>query len=299
MSVRATSLHFIQPMSPTLVAEPPAGGGWLHEIKHDGFRTQIIIQGGVARAFSRNGLDWTSEYGPIVDAAGRLGCDTAILDGEVAVQDERGLTDFGALRSAMKHASHRLIFFAFDLLHLDGEDLRNRPIEARRASLEELLASAPSPHLQFSEAIELEGVDVFKSAEQLGCEGIVSKRKGSLYSARRSTAWLKTKAYTTGTFEVIGVDVTPGGAPVALLAVGGEDGRIYAGNAFIGLPGKLRDPFWRLVEQRTAEQSPIRGMRRKSTTWLKPGLLAEVKYLRGEGLLRHASIVAASLGGRP
>ena len=161
MSMR--TLSFITPMAPTLVAEPPPGPGWLHEIKHDGYRTQLVIEGSQARAYSRRGLDWSDEYGIILNAALTLGCTSAILDGEVAVQNDAGVTDFSALRSAIKREPHRLIFFAFDLMHLDGEDLRKRPIEERREALRRLLNGAP-PQLHFSEAVEIEGIDVFRSA---------------------------------------------------------------------------------------------------------------------------------------
>ena len=115
-------LGFIKPEIPTPVPEPPAGAGCIiHEIKHDGYRTLILIDGSQVRAFTRNGNDWTRVYRRVVDACGRLGCQAALLDGEMVVQDERGVSDFYALRSAIYRAPHRILFFAFDLLHLDGQ----------------------------------------------------------------------------------------------------------------------------------------------------------------------------------
>src|SRR6218665_811923 len=134
---------FVETMQPTLVDEPPAGSGWLHEIKYDGYRTQLAIAGGQVRAYTRNGHHWTAKYGPIVEDAARLECRSALIDGEVVVQDDAGVTDFGQLRRAMTAEPHRLAFFAFDLLHLDGEDLRQQPLEERRAKLRWLLRSAP------------------------------------------------------------------------------------------------------------------------------------------------------------
>src|SRR5262245_26095861 len=107
--------------------------GWIHEIKHDGYRTLII------RAFSRHGRDWTGPYRRVGRAAGKLSCQAAILDGEIIVQDDNGISDFDALRSAIHKAPNRIVFFAFDLLHLDGQDLRRTPLMERRAALRRLI----------------------------------------------------------------------------------------------------------------------------------------------------------------
>jgi hypothetical protein len=106
---------------PTLVPEPPSGAGWVHEIKHDGYRTLIVIDQGKVRAFSRPGKDWTGPYRRVINACANLGCKAALIDGEVVVQDENGISDFEALRSAIHKVPHRLVFFAFDLLHVDGK----------------------------------------------------------------------------------------------------------------------------------------------------------------------------------
>jgi bifunctional non-homologous end joining protein LigD len=119
-SASETRLGFIRPELPTLVSEPPTGEGWIHEIKYDGYRTLIVMDGDRCRAFSRNGNDWSKAYRRVVEACGRLACKSALIDGEMAIQDEHGLTDFNALRSAIYTAPHRIVFFAFDLLHLGG-----------------------------------------------------------------------------------------------------------------------------------------------------------------------------------
>jgi bifunctional non-homologous end joining protein LigD len=144
-------LGFIKPEIPTLVPEPPSGEGWIHEIKHDGYRTVIIVDGGRVRALSRHGRDWTGPYRRVVEAAGNLSCQAAIIDGEIIVQDESGLSDFDALRSAIHKAPHRIVFFAFDLLHLDGLDLRRTPLIERRAALRRLIEPDPRSPIQFSD----------------------------------------------------------------------------------------------------------------------------------------------------
>ena len=132
------SLHvpkFVETMQPILVEHAPEGTGWLHEIKYDGYRTQLALGDVGPRAYSRSGLDWTSKYGNLIEDAKAIRCRSALIDGEVCVQDDRGVTDFGLLPGAIRKSPGKLVFFAFDLLHLDGEDLRARPLEAGEIAL--------------------------------------------------------------------------------------------------------------------------------------------------------------------
>src|SRR5262245_9007003 len=140
-----TSPCFVEPMVPVIAVTPPEGDGWLHEIKYDGYRTILAVDGERNRAYSRNGLDWSAEHQPSVTAAVRRGCQPAILDGEAVVQDERGVSDFAELKSAITWQPERLVFFAFDLLMHDGNDLRNVPLVHRRQMLEELLSGKAAP----------------------------------------------------------------------------------------------------------------------------------------------------------
>jgi ATP-dependent DNA ligase len=126
-------------MMPTLVAKPPQGDDWMHEAKFDGYRTQIIIDAGSARIFTRRGLDWTSKYRDLTAAARTLDVENAIIDGEVVVLNEAGLSDFAALRKAITRRQHDLYFVAFDLLHLNGHDLRDMALEDRREILAGLI----------------------------------------------------------------------------------------------------------------------------------------------------------------
>jgi len=281
---------FIPTMQPTLVDEPPDGGEWLHEIKYDGNRTQLAIGGGEVRAYTRNGHDWTEKYSRIVAGAARIDCRSALIDGEVCVQNEHGVTDFGALRSAMTKTPERLIFFAFDLLHLNGVDMRRKPLEERRAHLRWILEGTHS-QIHMSDEYDGDGADFFKLVDQMGLEGIVSKRKGSLYVSGATRSWLKIKAWHTETFDVIGVDKDRDGVPYALLA----DGVGYRGAAFVSLPKSLRDVFWRYVELSGVSQPPIVGTGRKTATWLRPGMRATVRHLKGSDKLRHATVQAIEI----
>jgi bifunctional non-homologous end joining protein LigD len=204
---------FVPRLMPTLVSEPPAGAGWLHEIKHDGFRTLISIDGSAVRAYTRNGHDWTDRYSRVVAAAEQLACRSALIDGEMIVQDERGLADFRALRGAIEREPHRLVFFAFDLLFLNGRDLRRMPLIERKAILRDLIPAGASNPIQFCEGIKAEGAEVFAAADRLQLEGIVSKQATSRYRSGPSKAWLKTKCMTESELTLVGMEANPGGPP--------------------------------------------------------------------------------------
>jgi bifunctional non-homologous end joining protein LigD len=186
---RNPPLGFLRPSESTLVARPPAGPGWLHEIKHDGFRILARKQGERVSVWSRRGADFSYRFLAIAEAIRGLNADRALVDGEAVVLRDDGRSDFGALMTKRGGAQAALV--VFDLLQLNGDDLRLRPIEARREALRRLVAGVSG--ILFSEALEAEGAVVFAHACELGLEGIVSKRAGSLYKSGRSRNWLKTK----------------------------------------------------------------------------------------------------------
>jgi bifunctional non-homologous end joining protein LigD len=184
---RTPPAGFIQPCRPTLVANPPAGPGWLHEVKHDGFRTLVRKQGERIDVWGRYGTYFTAKFLNIAAAVAALPVEDALIDGEAVAFLPGGHSDFGALRT--KAGGARASYVAFDLLSLEGEDLRERPMEERREALAQLVAGVGN--IQFSAALEAEGLFVFAHACQLGLEGIVSKRAGSRYKSGPSRNWLK------------------------------------------------------------------------------------------------------------
>ena len=269
-------------MSPTLADAAPEGAAWVHEIKYDGYRTQLAIAGKESRAYTRNGFDWTEKYIAVVTSARALRCRSAVIDGEMCVQDEAGLTSFSGLRRAIKGAPGRLVLFAFDLLALDGRDLRGDPLVDRRRRLEDLLADGAAPRLHFSSSHVGEGPAFFRAADRHGLEGIVSKRADSRYMAGRSKAWLKIKSFTVGDFSVLGIERSPTGIPVALLATPGRD-PAYVGDAMITLKAKERDAFWTAVERLGTPRSRLAGtLAKRKASWVKEGLIARVRHLKGE-----------------
>ena len=172
-----------------------------------------MIYRGNARAFSRNGHDWTEKYPRVTSDAAKIRCRSAVLDGEVILQDEHGRSDLEALYRAMAEEPHRIVFFAFDLLHLDGEDLCPRPLSERKAMLADLVRDAsPFGAVHLSEHFDGDGTALFAAAEGMQLEGIVSKRAGSRYKSGRCSFWQKTKCMTEGEFIVVGMEPNPGGA---------------------------------------------------------------------------------------
>ena len=234
---------FIEPMLPTLVDTAPDGDAWVHEIKYDGHRTQLAIAGQDSRAYTRNGYDWTDRYGIVVATARALQCRSAVIDGEMCVQDADGVTDFKVLKSAIKRSPERLMLFAFDILSLDGRDLRTEPLLDRRRRLQDLIGIDPKSRVQFSPEQAGQGPAFFTAADQHGLEGIVSKRADSRYISGRAKTWLKVKSFTVGDYAVLGVERSSTGIPVALLATLGRD-PTYVGNAMVTLPAKERKAFW-------------------------------------------------------
>jgi bifunctional non-homologous end joining protein LigD len=284
-------LGFVEPMLPTLIAEAPEGDDWLHEIKYDGYRTQLVIDGAGVRAFTRNGFDWSDRYPSPLRAAGEVRCSSAILDGEMIVQDELGRSDFGAFKSAMLREPERIVFMAFDLLHLDGADLRPAPLIERRARLQELVGCHdPSCCIQYSEHVIGGGGAMFNACDRMGLEGIVSKRLRSRYRSGRTRDWLKVKCWAEGEFVVVGLERGQDGPPMALLARESGVGLEYAGGAAVTLGGGDRERFWRAVE-RLSTGEPIAGAPRKAPAqWLRPELRVRARYLKGSGKLRHATV---------
>ena len=288
---RVPHLGFIPPQLPTLTDQPPEGEGWIHEVKHDGFRTILVIERGTVRAFTRNGHDWTDRYPGIVARAKGLPCRSAILDGEIIVQDKRGASDFEALQSALRARGAPLIFYAFDLLHHDGRDWRNKPLLERRHRLKRLIEPDAHSVIQFSEEFAGDGPALFKACAKHQLEGIVSKLATAPYQSGRSRTWLKTKCFTESELILVGIDRDrKTGAARALLAKLERGTLTYAGPAFIALQREDRDAFEAMLDELTDEQPTFSWLRNRNARWVKPKLNVRVKHLAGGGLLRHATV---------
>src|SRR2546421_6750314 len=172
---------FIEPCDPTLHECAPVGGDWVYEIKTDGYRAQVHIRDGEVTVYSRSGYDWTEQFAPIVKAAAKLKVRDAIIDGEATVLGATGLPDFQALRRELGNPqSNRVLYHAFDLLYLDGSDLRPAPLLARKKALKSILQKVPST-LVYVDFLKTDGSRIFEHACRMGLEGIVAKRLDAPY----------------------------------------------------------------------------------------------------------------------
>jgi bifunctional non-homologous end joining protein LigD len=288
---------FVPPMLASLVATTPKDDRWLHEIKFDGYRLQARIAGGKARLLTRSGLDWTDRLAPIAEVLGGL-ADQALVDGELVVESGSGATDFSALQADLAEGrGDRLVFYAFDLMHLDGEDLRKLPLTERKARLEPLLNGAPAA-LRYSEHFDDGGEIVLRHACRLGLEGVVSKLRDSPYRSGRGRSWVKSKCSARQEFVVAGyVPSSVSDSAIGSLVLGVfEDGALHhVGRVGTGFSNHTaRDLFARLqpmeiretpfAKRLTAEEA--RGAR-----FVTPELVAEVEFRAwtADGHLRHAS----------
>ncbi|MDB5905156.1 MAG: ykoU [Betaproteobacteria bacterium] len=290
---------FIEPELATLVKEAPAGAEWVHEMKLDGYRMLCRIENGQVQMISRNGKDWTANFLSIARCVARLPVDTAWLDGEVVVMEADGRTSFQALQNALSadHAG-KLHYFAFDLMYLNGYDLRGAPLLERKRVLESLLAGAPSA-LRLSTHIEGSGAEFFRQACSLKLEGMISKRAQSAYLGGRGRDWLKVKC-TMRQELVIGGYTDPEGARVGfgalLLGVYEADGSLrYSGKVGTGFNDAtlkaMHKQLQALEVKQPAFSNPPRGYEAKGAHWIRPELVAEVEFTEwtNDGTLRHPS----------
>jgi DNA ligase D len=289
---------FVPPQLATPQAEPPAGKVWLHEIKFDGYRALVRIDRGHTIILTRGGHDWTHRYGDLASAFAAVRCTGALIDGEVIVQDQRGVSSFSALQEALSHGGGgALVFYAFDCLHLDGFDLTEVPLRRRKqilhARLRPLL-SKDSP-LQLSEHLPGDGAAVLVTACRMGLEGIVSKRADAPYRSGRSPFWVKSKCVSRDAFIIVGFTTSAeaGGLAALHLAEADERALSYIGKVGTGFSraeaGRLERALAPLI--RTDPPLPLPAdTDTATTTWVEPRLLADVRYAErtAGGLLRHA-----------
>ena len=180
---------FVEPCRPSKAPRPPSGPQWVHEIKHDGFRLMVRREGARVRCFTRGGHDWADRFPAIVEAAGRLKAQSFMIDGEAVIYRPDGVSDFDALRIGRR--AHEVTMVAFDLIELQGDDLRKEPLFNRKQRLARILSSAEV--IVYNEHITHDGPTVFEHACRLGLEGIVSKRLDAPYRSGPSKTWLKSK----------------------------------------------------------------------------------------------------------
>jgi bifunctional non-homologous end joining protein LigD len=290
---------FIAPELATLVGKPPEGEGWLHEIKLDGYRTAARIDHGEVRLMTRTGLDWTARFQPIATALAGLPVTTAYLDGEIAVLGPDGVTSFAALQDALsKGRSGELVYFVFDLLHLDGLDLSPLPLLERKAAVQKLLSRrrGGARPVRFSDHVEGQGEAFYAHACRLGLEGVVSKLASAPYRSRRTEEWLKVKCLLRQEMVIGGwQDSDKQGRSLRSLLLGYYDraGKlVFAGKAGTGFSLKLgRELVERLrkIERPYPPFAEVPRDYRRGSRWAEPRLVAEIAYgnWTSDQVMRH------------
>lgn len=278
----------------TLVDGVPAGNGWLHEVKYDGYRALVAVGGGDARVFTRSGLDWTDKFPGIAEAAAAID-GAALIDGEIVAMKD-GKPDFSTLQDAISTGGEMLLF-AFDLLQADGEDRRALPLTLRKQKLAALLP-AGEPRIQFADHVIGAGEKLFDAMCAEGLEGIVSKRVDAPYRAGRGKAWLKVKCTHRQEFVIVGwLPSSAKGRGLRSLLLGlNEDGKLrYAGKVGTGFDAATQDMLIEKLERLARKSPPVEVPRAaaKGAVWVTPKLVAEVAFAEftGENVVRHASFI--------
>lgn len=294
----------IAPQLATLVSAPPTGAGWAYEIKLDGYRILARIEGGGVRLFTRNGNDWTSKMPRLVRELEEFAVENAWFDGEVVVLGDNGIPDFNALQNAFDgNHTEGLTYFVFDLLYLNGDDLRPHALRHRRAVLEALFDDY-SGDVRLNQTFHVDGSSMFESARRTGLEGIIAKRLDAPYRGTRTDSWRKIKSQLRQEFVVGGYAGRAGSRKeVGTLMLGVYDDKKrlrYAGS--VGTGWKSDQAVALLAELKTLETDtmpfhpdypPTRGRWSRRAAggerWIKPAMVVEVSFVEWtpDGHIRH------------
>jgi bifunctional non-homologous end joining protein LigD len=296
---KAALPEFVEPQLATLQDDAPDGEDWIHEIKFDGYRMLARVQNGVTRWISRNGLDWSDRFPDLSDELSALAARTALLDGEVVVLKKNGVSDFQELQQALGDGTKPFTFFAFDLLHLDGYDLRACPLLERKRALAALLGEG-GRFVRFSEHVAGNGDDFHARACRAGLEGIVSKLGSASYSSGRTRDWIKTKCSLRQEFVIAGF-TRPGGSRTGFgsLVLGVHQGKklVHAGRVGTGFDRRLLTSLSKRMRTLRVHAPPFADSSglgpSADVTWIAPRLVAEVAFTgwTSDGLLRHPRFV--------
>ena len=294
-AVKAKLPFALFPQLATLVDEPPAGDGWIYELKFDGYRIVARIDGDDVRLFTRNGNDWTAKLKTLRDEIRALGLDSGWLDGEIVVMNDRGIPDFQALQGAFDNSKTKdIVYFVFDVPHFGGYDLTRVPLVERRRLLQAVFEKKSSEKVRFSEAFDAPVEQLLAGACEKGLEGLIGKRANGPYASTRSASWVKLKCTRRQEF-VIGGYTDPKGSRVGfgslLLGVHDASGNlVYAGNVGTGFDQKLLASLYERLKSLDSDKDPFHNRPREvKGHWVRPKLVAEVAFTEwtSENRIRH------------
>ena len=290
---------FIPPALATLQRAPPAGDRWVHEIKFDGYRLQARMKEGRGTLLTRSGLDWSSRFGQdIVDALKGLPVESAVIDGEMVVETSNGASDFSALQADLSAGRNdRFVFYVFDLLYLDGYDLREEPLIKRKDILARIIEAAPNV-IRYSAHFEEDGPLVLQHACRLSLEGVISKQKDAPYRTGRTKVWVKSKCSDRQEFVVAGyVPSSTSRKAIGSLILGAydHDTLVHVGRVGTGFSHAVAEDLLKRLEPLKTSKSPFQkkltAEQARNARYVKPELVAEVEFRSwtGDNHLRHAS----------
>ena len=291
---------FVEPSLAQTAERPPSGAKWVHEIKHDGYRIQARIDGGTVKLLTRTGLDWTERFASIARALAALGLSSALLDGEIMVQDSDGIAKFSLLQADLSAGRQdRFVYYLFDLLYAEGYDLTPATLLDRKALLQEIASALPaSSPVRFSEHLAEDGPTMLEHACRLGLEGIVSKRVDMPYRSGRGEHWLKSKSVLRQEFIIIGYvtsTVAPGSIGALVLGYHESGKLMYVGRVGTGYSHKQARDLYGTLEKIAAPRPPLgnplpAGVE-KGVRWVKPQLVCDVEFhdWTADRLIRQSS----------
>ena len=286
IGVKAPFLGFVEPALATSIEKVPSGERWIHEIKFDGYRVQLHLANESVTVFTRNGHDWTKRFKKIADDAFLISASSAIIDGEIVVPAADGTTDFSVLQNELKGKSTKIAMVAFDLLYLNGYDLRKLPLIERKALLKKLIAKTA---IQFSESFEVDGPEIFKHACSIGIEGIVSKVRDSRYFSARGNDWVKKTCAQRETLAIAGFALKQN--KFDGIFVGRRKGKdlVYAGKVDHGFDKSSTAELQARLQPLIRKTQPYAKKIAHRGVWVEPSLLAEIEYRAksAEGKVRH------------
>jgi bifunctional non-homologous end joining protein LigD len=284
---------FIKPALATLRDKVPTGAGFVHELKLDGYRVQAHLHEGRVKLFTRSGLDWTQRFAPVAADIGRLPAKALVLDGEIISADADGRPNFSALQDDIKRGRlDRMVFYAFDLMHLDGFDTRAASLLERKKGLQSVLSDPAEPpsRILYSEHFK-DGADLYGRAMGMGLEGIVSKKWDAPYRSGRTEQWIKVKCWKRGRFAVVGfVPEGSGGLLKLRLARREGDALVYVGRVGTGWDRKMASDVRRALEPLARPTAPLaKPLKKPDTTWVEPRFDAEITFaeITDDGMVRH------------
>lgn len=286
LGVKAPFPGFVAPALATAIERVPSGERWVHEIKFDGYRVQIHLANEAIKVYTRRGHDWTKRFKKVADDAWHIKASSAVIDGEIVAPAADGTTDFSVLQNELKGTSTKLVLVAFDLLYLNGRDIRKVPLVQRKAQLKKIIAGSD---VQFSESFEIEGSDMFAHACNIGLEGVVSKVRDSVYPVGRSKNWVKKTCAQRETLTIAGFALDEGKWDGMYLGRRKGDDLVYAGKVDHGFDKTSAAELKRRLEPLVRKTQPYAKPIAHKGIWVEPKLLAEIEYRAksAEGKVRH------------